>query len=642
LTTFDGGSLTVTDGATVLDGDLASLNGVAVTLDGTGTIQTSQWQSLTNGSLTINGGDYSSTTSPPFASLSNIDGSNISVGEGSLALPAVTSMSINPNDYGPTTFQVGNDGILNLPGLTAISSGNPVTITASGQGSEIDLPDLSSIVLNSYDGDLSVTDGGTVLDGNLTSLNGVRVTLDGTGPIQTSQWETLTNGSLTIEGGDYSSTTSPPFANLADIDGSSVSVEDGGSLTLPAVITYTNPNSYAFSSPLQASGAGSTLSLPGLTSLSVSGFDTDVAIQALQGGQTLLPSLVQITVNSAYSGSPGVLVDSDGSGSLIDLSSLTIFSGGAAGGGLTITDGGTVLDPNLASLSNVNLTTASTASFTLASNQTYAASSGAGISVTTGTLVDQGALSVTDTATLTLNGSLEVDGEGALAIDPTATLNLSGGLVGDTENVADFTPMGTVVFDGGAGAGSPQYLEAMSNDMGATQGGFINNSAFGTISLTNNTYVQLVDQAHNSSGTGPEAVYAGTLIVPAGATLNLNGLNMYVGDPKIAGTVLNGSVIQVPGGSPIVGPDLVVTSITPPPNGVYSGQSVPITYTVENIGEAPTNVPVWQDAVILSQDPTLTYAGGLNPTGPGSDQLLNNQPVVDYFNNPSYLGVGQS
>ena len=37
-------------------------------------------------------------------------------------------------------------------------------------------------------------------------------------------------------------------------------------------------------------------------------------------------------------------------------------------------------------------------------------------------------------------------------------------------------------------------------------------------------------------------------------------------------------------------PDLIVTSITPPPDGVFSGQSVPVTYTVENVGDAPTSV----------------------------------------------------
>ena len=39
--------------------------------------------------------------------------------------------------------------------------------------------------------------------------------------------------------------------------------------------------------------------------------------------------------------------------------------------------------------------------------------------------------------------------------------------------------------------------------------------------------------------------------------------------------------------------------------------------------------------MILSQDPSLTFDGSY-------DQLLNNQPVLAYFDNPSYLGVGQS
>ncbi len=91
-------------------------------------------------------------------------------------------------------------------------------------------------------------------------------------------------------------------------------------------------------------------------------------------------------------------------------------------------------------------------------------------------------------------------------------------------------------------------------------------------------------------------------------------------------------------------PNLVVTSVTPPPNGVFSGTSVPISFTVRNQGMAATTAPVWKDWVILSQDAMLgtTYQGQLNPTGPGGDQLLNNQPVVVGVNNPSYLGVGES
>ncbi len=91
-------------------------------------------------------------------------------------------------------------------------------------------------------------------------------------------------------------------------------------------------------------------------------------------------------------------------------------------------------------------------------------------------------------------------------------------------------------------------------------------------------------------------------------------------------------------------PDLVVTSITPPSNGVYSGNRVPISFVVTNKGTAPTTAPTWQDWVILSQDPTLaqTYQGQLNGTGTGGDQTLNNQPVILGFDNPSYLAAGES
>ncbi len=96
--------------------------------------------------------------------------------------------------------------------------------------------------------------------------------------------------------------------------------------------------------------------------------------------------------------------------------------------------------------------------------------------------------------------------------------------------------------------------------------------------------------------------------------------------------------------TPVPLPDLVVTSITQPANGVFSGTSVPISFVVKNQGAAPTSTPVWHDWVILSQDPTLgqTYQGQLNPTGPGGDQTLNNQPIVLGVTNPSYLGIGES
>ena len=46
----------------------------------------------------------------------------------------------------------------------------------------------------------------------------------------------------------------------------------------------------------------------------------------------------------------------------------------------------------------------------------------------------------------------------------------------------------------------------------------------------------------------PEAIYANELIVPSGATLNLNNLHIYVRGDQIGGTIVGGSVTIVPAG----------------------------------------------------------------------------------------------
>ena len=54
-------------------------------------------------------------------------------------------------------------------------------------------------------------------------------------------------------------------------------------------------------------------------------------------------------------------------------------------------------------------------------------------------------------------------------------------------------------------------------------------------------------------------------------------------------------------------------------------------------------MPVWQDWVILSQDPTLVQSYYSNPNDLGTnDYFLFYQPVIEGLNNPSYLDVGQS
>jgi hypothetical protein len=70
--------------------------------------------------------------------------------------------------------------------------------------------------------------------------------------------------------------------------------------------------------------------------------------------------------------------------------------------------------------------------------------------------------------------------------------------------------------------------------------------------LTINTYLQLVDQSYNSSGTGSEAVYTNSLTISSGTTLDLNGLHLYTRQLLIDGTVVNGTITQVPPSAPQV------------------------------------------------------------------------------------------
>lgn len=88
-------------------------------------------------------------------------------------------------------------------------------------------------------------------------------------------------------------------------------------------------------------------------------------------------------------------------------------------------------------------------------------------------------------------------------------------------------------------------------------------------------------------------------------------------------------------------PDLVVTNITPPPDGVFSNTTVQLTFTITNQGDAPTQAPSWSDFVLLSQAPDITWDG--YEGGPLEDQIINNQPFRAIgVPNASYLEPGQS
>ena len=105
---------------------------------------------------------------------------------------------------------------------------------------------------------------------------------------------------------------------------------------------------------------------------------------------------------------------------------------------------------------------------------------------------------------------------------------------------------------------------------------------------------------------------------------NRNGINGEVGD-------------SFSGAFSISLPDLIVApgSIIPPPTAI-TGTTVPISFAITNQGTEPT-YSVWQDVVILSQDPNLASKyDGID------DAVLFTNTVVQAFPNVSFLNPGQT
>ncbi|MBI1915416.1 MAG: hypothetical protein HYS12_11870 [Planctomycetes bacterium] len=213
-----------------------------------------------------------------------------------------------------------------------------------------------------------------------------------------------------------------------------------------------------------------------------------------------------------------------------------------------------------------------------------------------GPVQNDGTLAATAGA-LKVNGPLTIDGAGVLASWSSATVTVGGQLLGSTRNADRYDPQGMVRLDGPGTATQPQLLEVMGRDLGPDPTAFPPNFAYGTLALANTAFVKLVDQSDNAAGTGPEALYVNTLVVPAGTTLDLNGLKLYARAIQVSGTVLGGSVEQIPDGGPIAFATPTPGTIAPAGNldewtfFGRAGQSVTVFVNPGSGGIAPPTAP---------------------------------------------------
>ncbi len=502
------------DGATVMDADLASISGVSIQVS-SGTFSYPALTSVVSSDLLVS--DGASLTLPVLTGYAGSGASYTTTleatGAGSiLSLPKLASLS-NPDSccfYTQVEALAGGD--VELPALTQVSGG-PVLLEADGSGTTLNLSALTAFTGDGDANHLSIlqdSNGAKVLDASLASISGVQIP--------------VTSGALS-------------FPALTSVVSSDLLVSDGASLTLPVLTGYAGS---AYTTTLQATGSGSELSLPELASITESNSCCSyTVVQALAGGDVELPVLTQV-------GGGPVQLEGDGSGSKLDVPALVSLTGDGDVNHLSIlqaTNTGMVIDPDLTTLNTVKLIADSTGTLSLPANQTFSFTGGTNI-VQAGTFLVQGALNVQNSATLEVEGGLTINGAGSLSTSSNSTLDVSGNLVGNTTNAAAFNPLGTVILDSAQGTvNPPQLLEAMSQDLGNVSAGFNSNFAYSTLELTANTYVELVDNSANSPGNAPEAVYVNDLIVPAGATLDLDGLQVYAHTKQINGTIVNGGAV---------------------------------------------------------------------------------------------------
>ncbi len=425
-------------------------------------------------------------------------GINIQGGSGSIRGYYITSSS--DSIINNSTFSFASGGTMTIGGINWVNNGS---ITAGGTVNLVG--SFTPAALGTFN-----ATGATVnLQGTLNNA-GTTLALSPT----LGNWH-LQNGS--IVGGTVTSSGGAKLA-LTNSGGTLSGVTIDASLTVDAT-QQSSGNTTNVTNGLTLNG---TLNL-GKTDGSTAGQLYFQGTQSLSGTGTVM-----------FGGSTGNALYGQGNGSA-NPATLTI------GAGINIQGGS-------GSIRGYYITSSSDSVVVL--GKVAAGTAGATISVGNGgsskTLASFIAIGANNGGTVQVSESLQIDSSAIVSVTSNSSLLVGGNLLGNTQSVAAFNPQGSVTLNGTGTAATPNVLEVMGADVGTTPAGFTDNFVFGSLALAANNYVRLVDQSDNSTGVGPEAIYTNSLIVPTGSTLDLNGLHLYTRAAQIGGTILNGTVTQIP------------------------------------------------------------------------------------------------
>jgi len=562
-----------------------------------------------------------------------------------LDLSALTMLQGGLN--GNLLVRAYSGGRILLDGITTLP---PSRFTFWGEGAG-SLVSLSNLVNSPRAGsDFEVRTSGAIQFPLVTEAEEISLVLRSGGVMPTAQLVSVSNSTVIVDG------TAPDFNAVTNAGTSSLYAENGGRLSLPGVTGYASgiPN---FSSRVwQANGANSVLEVTNLAEIThgPTAYGA-LLVRSYWAGRVRLDQLARIS-NST------VEIYSERANSRIELPALTNASGG---GTFEANLGGTIqLTTNSLLLSNFNVLvrTDSTISAgdlelrgssvlygngTLMANVINAAAVRPGASA--------GSLTVSNYTQLT-NGTLQAEIGGTTPTNGFDLLNVIGNATLDGQldvvRINNYAPaLGSVHRFINAGARAGEFSRFTGLNAGASTefvpgydatGAFLT-AAFSTGPVATNAAPRGVVSGSISffDITFNEAINFGTMqtndaiITGPSGTIFVTGLNLFGGrrarfsfpvqsapgiytivvGPNIADTVgnnmnqdsdaTNGEATddRYTNAVTLTAADLAVSNVTAPASAA-PGQSIPVSYTVQNVGVDPV-VDSFVNAVLLSTDGSI-------------------------------------
>lgn len=538
------GTVTLTNGASWSHGGLEASAAAGLTVRGVGTTFSATGTVTADGaSLSAQGGAVLSL--PSLGSYSDTAGCCGAVfeatGTGSvLELPGLTNLTGNPT--WTMTIRSTGGGEVNASNVTRIGN-SLVSFLADGTGSRLKLDGLTALT-NSAVVSIEARNNGSVMSSNLVDASRATLTIGTTGSIPTAQLKRLLNLSVTGQ--------NRLLASVTNADGGSLTAFGGATISLPAVATYADLSGCC-GADWQANGAGSAITLAGLTNLA--GNPTwGMTVRSLAGGQVQLPATTRVS-----EGNIGFLAD--GVGSVVSLPVLASPATPGRDVNYEARNSGSIQIPSLADGLGATFTIRSGGQLNLAQLKRAL---GFTIQNTNLTLP---ALTNID------NGSLSVSSGGSLTLPAVTSFVDNGGCCGALWEAN--------------GPGTVLSLPALTNYTGnqtwtptvrALAGGQIQLGSVTRIPDSNVYFLSdgansLVNLASLVSASGPtrtatfEARNAGTISIPllvdgtwssfavrSGATLNLSQLT------RFAGLTVDGGILTLPAVTNINGASLSVSA----------------------------------------------------------------------------------